>query len=84
MDFATIDSLRARARNARSIRVRRGYFGNCTIQFAYGPWGVFREEFTVDQQVLQELRTGLAAPVRAAKRPDRPVFAAPAGPLQVA
>jgi hypothetical protein len=48
MNFDGINHICALARRAKRIRVRRGYFGDCSIQISYGPLGLLRKTYRLD------------------------------------
>ncbi len=56
MDFDAINHICNFARRAKRIRIRRGYYGDCSIQISYGPCGVLKKTYRLDFMSLHAIR----------------------------
>lgn len=56
MDYKKINQICNFARESKSIRIRRGYYGECSIQISYGPCGLLRKTYRLDFMALNAVR----------------------------
>jgi hypothetical protein len=71
MNFDTINHICKLMREATSVRIRRGYFGSCSLKISYGPFGIVTKTFDVDHMTLSAVRNRVRLQ-RVVKRTMRP------------